>query len=158
MPNQVKSALNSLVQVDFTPAEILGSPRAFVGIALQNLAGQKVIVTGLVYSTLFANSADRVNCVLKIFIQRNLTLTQATQLPAAEVNEEMFFNILRDGGFDEMQNVVNFIPGLELDPAYNYGAVMSIFPRAGFAGNLALAFSVLGEQVPAGQQSRIALR
>src|SRR5262250_1883525 len=130
MPNKVKSALNQLVQSDFTAAEVNGALRVFIAVSLQNLASQRVVVTGLVWGTFFNTVADRPNCVLKIFIQRGITVTSDSVITSLENSDEAVFNILPDGAKDDLNGVWNFIPGIILDPGYNYAIVMEIIPRA----------------------------
>jgi hypothetical protein len=153
MPNLVKSILNSLVQSNFSAAEVAAVARVFVAVSLQNLASQRVIITGIVFGSFFTAFADRANCILKLIIQRGLTVTPDTQIAFAEIVDEQIFNYLPDGGGDEMSQVLNFIPGISLDPGYNYSVVLEIIPRAAFAGNTSLTLTVLGQQLTEGQTS-----
>jgi hypothetical protein len=140
--------LNQLIRGDFTVAEVVVSPRPFVALQLNNLASQKVLITGIAWNALCA-PADKANAQPILFIQRGLTVTTTTDIGAVENFEEMIIQMSLDTGDGRLYDVYTFPSPIELESGYPYVVGLALLPRAAFVGAAILLLTVLGRQVSA---------
>jgi len=144
MPNKVGGLLNRRVESFFTPGEIGAASPPFVGVALQNLATQRVQITGLVWTARPEVLADRANTIVSIFCQRGLTLDP--NLPLLQNVEEQLFGFVMEGSADSLFGLHEFVAPVALDPGNVYAVALAVNQRAAFANNCNATLCVLGRQ------------
>lgn len=148
MPNAVGQRLNTNVQATFSAAELNGANRAFIGITIKNLAEQRVLINGLLWSVFPFAAGDKAFILLSIFIQRGLALDTSTPFGASENHDEQIFNWQPDGRFDSLSDRFLFTQPIVLEGGYNWGIVVEIIMIGGAATAAAIAtLSALGVQV-----------
>lgn len=152
MPAVVKNNINQLVFSIFQVAEIIANPRPFVAVSLQNLASQKVLITGLAWSIFFSAPADAVNAAPDVFIQRGL-VPVADQPLNANTDECIFFQAFNDQ--QQFAGLYTFPSPIILQPSYAWGIAFRVFPRAAFAAPMQLFFTVQGVQVSEGSVGQL---
>lgn len=150
MPSVVKQNLNQCIRASLSAAEVIGSPRGFAGLAVNNLASQKLLISGIIYSVLITTAADKPNITGVLSIQRGLVLTAQTIFPAVENPEEMVFQFFFGGNSTaDVAKMPQWIPALELEGGYPYAVSLSLSPSAVIAGSVVISLTVQGRQAPA---------
>jgi hypothetical protein len=160
MPPVIRNNLNQLIR-GFGPAvEIINFPRMFVALQVNNLAGQKVVVSSLIWSAFYDNLADVANGFPSLYIQRGMTARPDMILPTAENFDEMVFHIPLRTGDQRFYGQFVFPRPVELATGYPYAVILEMVPAGAFAGGVTLELTVIGDQlsVEGQQQLPYALR
>lgn len=158
MPNRVKNNLDQLIVADMTAAEVNGANRVFVGVGINNLAGQEIKVAGFVYSVFCFDPTDYARLsAAQLFIQRSLTLSENTIFPASEQAEEQLFQFNFREPYARQDHMVRPIT---LQASYAYAIVLNLIaPAAPVLAAIRLSLTVLGDQVStSGRQFPLDLR
>lgn len=149
MPSKISNLLNKKVFTGLTAAEInAGVPFPHVGVGLQNLGNQRVLITGLLWSVQLGAPADKPNLIISILCERGLTLTGVlTTLN----QEEDIFGFALDGAqpatvFD---GFIGFTSPVILDAGFNYGIILLVSQRALIGGDANVTLTVFGTQISA---------
>lgn len=143
MPTKVKNNLNQAIVSNITNAEINGAGRPFVGLQINNLASQRVLVSGLIWSVLFTDPNDIPNAFCaEIICQRGVTLASDAIIFPQQTEEMLIF--FETTVYADMKN---FIPAIPLEPGSSYGIALDLARRLPFVGAAILSLTVLGQQV-----------
>jgi len=119
-----------------------------VGVGLQNLAGQSVLLGGIMWGATVGAPADKANLILSIICERGLIL--GGPLTGASFNlDEDVFDIVLDGSITSTRfdGYYDFTTPVELEPGNTYGIVMTVSQRASISGNVDASLTVFGRQI-----------
>lgn len=146
MPNGVSSILNQTVRGAFSPVEINGAGRPFVGVNINNVGANDVHLYGVTYNIYCSDQADYPKISAGILnIQRDLEVDPSTEV-AEDVNAIIVYQLFRD----PFARIETFSKPLILASGRKYAIALSILrePLAVFNNAASLFLTVLGEQAP----------